>query len=98
MSQDQRSAWNVRGNYHTSLEERFSPSCKACTGCRMGLVKEMTAWPKAEHEWKRQEAIAKATREAGCGIQITLCFGIWGDLQSEVSNQGPREIPTRGEG
>lgn len=50
MSQDQRSAWNVRGNYYMSLEERFSPSCKAGTGCHMGPVKEATACPKVEHE------------------------------------------------
>lgn len=43
MSQYQWSAWNVRGNYYTSLEERFAPLCKVCSDCCMGPVTETIA-------------------------------------------------------
>lgn len=71
MSQDQRSSWNVRGNYYMSLEERFFPSWKACTGCCMRPMKEKSACPKMSGGYCRSHLGSRLQQE------ITLCFGMW---------------------
>lgn len=82
MSQDQRSSWNFRGNYYMSLEERFFPSWKACTGCHMRPVKEKSACPKnVERLLPKPFGKQVAAQRSHCAL---ACVG---DLQHEVSNQ-----------
>lgn len=86
MSQDQRSSWNVRGNYYMSLEERFFPSWKACIGCRMQPVKEKSECPKNVGrllpKWLGKQVAAQRSH---CALACE------GDLQHEVSKQ--RKLP-----
>lgn len=89
MSQDQRSSWNVRGNCYMSLEERFFPSWKACTGRRMQPVKEKTACPKnVGRLWLERLGKQAAAQRSHCTLAGE------GDLQHEVSNWGklPQEL------
>lgn len=83
MSQDQRSSWNVRGNCYMSLEERFFPLWKACTGCRMQPAKEKTACPKNVGRLLLERLGKQAAAQRS---HCTLACE--GDLQHEVSNWG----------
>lgn len=75
-----------------SLEERFLPSWKACTGCRTQPVKEMTACPKnVGRLLLKRLGKQVAAQRSHCALACE------GDLQHEVSNQRklPQELSTK---